>query len=241
MRHGEVRNPEGILYGRMPGFHLSDLGVAMAQTAADDLKARDRRVIAVIASPLQRTQESAAPIAAALGLPIETDARLIEPTNHFEGAVMARALRNPLNWPWLVNPLRPSWGESYRSIQERMLAVLNSALDRAEASTATRSGTDARAADALVDAPGETAVDGAPADSAAADAPTDVVLVSHQLPIWVAHLSIAGERFMHDPRERRCSLSSITTFERHDGQLVEVGYSDPAAVLAADPTDVGAV
>jgi hypothetical protein len=46
---------------------------------------------------------------------------------------------------------------------------------------------------------------------------------------------------MHDPRERRCSLSSITSFERHDGQLVEVAYSDPASALAADSTDVGAV
>jgi hypothetical protein len=61
------------------------------------------------------------------------------------------------------------------------------------------------------------------------------------LPIWIAHLAVAGERFMHDPRERRCSLSSITSFERHDGQLVEVAYSDPASALAADSTDVGAV
>lgn len=229
MRHGEVRNPEGILYGRMPGFHLSELGVTMAQTAADDLKARGRRVVGVIASPLQRTQESAAPIAAVFGLPIETDARLIEPTNHFEGEVMAKALRNPLNWPWLVNPLRPSWGEAYRSIQERMLAVLHAALDRAEASGAAPADVDGPAGDAPADG------------TAAGKAPADVVLVSHQLPIWVAHLSVAGERFMHDPRERRCSLSSITTFERHDGHLVEVGYADPASVLAADSTDVGAV
>ena len=52
---------------------------------------------------------------------------------------------------------------------------------------------------------------------------------------------IAGERFMHDPRERRCSLSSITSFERREGQFVEVGYADPASALAADSTDVGAV
>jgi broad specificity phosphatase PhoE len=211
VRHGEVHNPDGILYGRMPGFHLSDLGRTMAQAAADDLVARARPVVAVIASPLQRTQESAAPIAAAFHQQIQTDARLIEPANHFEGSVMAKALRNPLNWPWIVNPLRPSWGESYRSIEQRMLAAMHDAFDRAET---------AQAHD------GEQA---------------DVVLVSHQLPIWVAHLSLAGERFVHDPRERRCSLSSITTFERRSGQLVEVAYSDPAAALAAAATDVGAV
>ncbi|QDZ16070.1 histidine phosphatase family protein [Humibacter ginsenosidimutans] len=217
VRHGEVHNPDGILYGRMPGFHLSDLGRSMAQAAADDLVARRRPVAAVIASPLQRTQESAAPIAAAFDQQIQTDARLIEPANHFEGKVMSKALRSPANWPWLVNPLRPSWGESYHSIEQRMLAALHDAFDRAESATAQRSSADGDAA------------------------PVDVVLVSHQLPIWVAHLSLAGERFMHDPRERRCSLSSITTFERRSGQLVEVSYSDPAAALAADSTDVGAV
>lgn len=210
VRHGEVHNPDGILYGRMPGFHLSELGRAMAKTAADDLAARGRPVAALVASPLQRTQESAAPIAAMFTREIETDARLIEPSNHFEGTVMSRALRNPVNWPWLVNPFRPSWGEAYRSIEQRMLAALHDAFDRAER-------------------------------VATPEISPDVVLVSHQLPIWVAHLSIAGERFLHDPRERRCSLSSITTFERRGGELIEVGYADPAYTLSADSTDVGAV
>jgi broad specificity phosphatase PhoE len=220
VRHGEVHNPDGILYGRRSGFHLSELGRAMAQTAADDLVARHRPVVAVIASPLQRTQESAAPISSAYDLATQTDARLIEGANHFEGTVMSKALRNPLNWPWLINPLRPSWGESYRSIETRMLAAIHAAFDSAEAA-----------------ASGEAAA--ANSDEEAAGA--DVVLVGHQLPIWIAHLAVAGERFMHDPRERRCSLSSITSFERHDGQLVEVAYSDPASALAADSTDVGAV
>jgi broad specificity phosphatase PhoE len=222
VRHGEVHNPDGILYGRMPGFHLSELGRRMAQAAADDLVARHRPVTAVIASPLQRTQESAAPVAAAFGREIETDARLIEPSNHFEGTVMSHALRNPVNWPWLVNPLRPSWGEAYRSIEQRMLAAVNGAFDRLDARPS-----DARHAGAQ--------------QSDAQDAGGDIALVSHQLPIWVAHLSVAGERFVHDPRDRRCSLSSITSFERRDGQLVEVAYSDPAAALAVDSTDVGAV
>jgi broad specificity phosphatase PhoE len=203
VRHGEVHNPSGVLYGRLPGFHLSELGREFARLAAADLAARKRPMTALAASPLQRAQESAAPISELLGLDIRTEARIIEPTNHFEGTVMSRALRNPLNWPWLALPWRPSWGEAYKSIASRMLAAVNDAFD--------------------------TTVEG------------DAVLVSHQLPIWVTHLAVAGESFMHDPRQRRCNLSSITSFERRDGRLVEVGYTDPAAALSAGATDVGAV
>jgi len=216
VRHGEVHNPDGILYGRLPGFRLSEIGAKMAALAADDLVARDRPITVLTSSPLQRAQESAAPIAAALDLPIGTDARLIEPTNHFEGSVMSRALRSPLNWPWLINPLRPSWGEGYRSIATRMRAAVDAAFDAVELTSDAE-----RARDTA---------DGG-----------DAVLVSHQLPIWVLHLDVTGERFMHDPRGRRCALSSITTFERHDGRIIEVAYSEPAADLLAGASDVGAV
>jgi len=222
VRHGEVHNPEGILYGRLPGFRLSETGVKMAALAAADLADRGRRIAALTSSPLQRTQESAAPIAEAFGLPIGTDARLIEPTNHFEGTVMRRALRNPVNWPWLINPLRPSWGEAYRSIAQRMRAAIDAAFDASSPSTGSGAGAGS-------------------GTGTGEEAGGDVVLVSHQLPIWVAHLDVAGERFMHDPRARRCALSSITTFERHGGRIIEVGYADPAARLQAAARDVGAV
>lgn len=67
----------------------------------------------------------------------------------------------------------------------------------------------------------------------------DVVLVTHQLPIWIMHLHLAGEKLMHDPRKRRCSLSSITTFSLVDGKLTEISYSEPAKNLEA--VDRGAV
>ena len=54
LRHGEVHNPEGILYGRLPGYRLSDRGQAQAQAVADALA--DNDIVAVIASPLQRAQ-----------------------------------------------------------------------------------------------------------------------------------------------------------------------------------------
>ena len=67
----------------------------------------------------------------------------------------------------------------------------------------------------------------------------DAVIVSHQLPIWVAHLHIAGLPARHDPRRRRCALSSVTSFERDGDHWVEVGYAEPAT--AAGSIDVGAV
>ncbi|MGG7506997.1 histidine phosphatase family protein [Plantibacter sp. YIM 135249] len=203
VRHGEVHNPSRVLYGRLPAFRLSELGQRMALAAADDLAARGRPVIALYASPLQRAQESAAPIAERFGLEIIPEDRVIEPFNEFEGKRMSRALRNPVNWPKLRNPSKPSWGEPYASIVNRMNAAVESAW------RATDSG--------------------------------DAVIVSHQLPIWMMHSWVEGLPFRHDPRKRRCALSSITTFERTTDGFREVGYTDPAAFLAAGSTDVGAV
>ena len=72
-----------MLYGRIPGYHLSEVGRLMAKAAADFLAGRDITVLR--SSPLERALETAEPIAAELGLPVEVDDRLIEPWNHFEG------------------------------------------------------------------------------------------------------------------------------------------------------------
>ena len=128
MRHGEVFNPEGILYGRLPGFALSVKGRAQAATVAKTLAGHD--ITYVVASPLQRAQETAAPIAEAHGLDIETDENLIEAGNVFEGlrvSVGDGALRKPRHWPKLRNPFTPSWGEPYLHIAHRMLAAVNKA------------------------------------------------------------------------------------------------------------------
>jgi broad specificity phosphatase PhoE len=69
----------------------------------------------------------------------------------------------------------------------------------------------------------------------------EVVMVSHQSPIWMATRRIAGLRLPHDPRKRRCTLSSITSFERRDGVWAEVGYNEPARELLAESIDLGAV
>ncbi|WP_431944667.1 histidine phosphatase family protein [Actinacidiphila sp. bgisy167] len=132
MRHGEVENPTGVLYGRLPGYHLSDLGRKMADRVAEHLAGRDIRH--VVASPLERAQETAAPIAAVLGLDIATDERLLEADNVFQGKTFGvgdGALKRPANWKHLVNPLRPSWGEPYADQVVRMTAALEAARDAA--------------------------------------------------------------------------------------------------------------
>ena len=202
MRHGEVHNPDHVLYGRLEGFGLSDLGHRMAAAAVTGLAGHP--VTALFASPLQRAQESAAPWSEAFGLDIRTEPRIIEPTNRFEGKRMnLRTLANPRHWHLLRNPRVPTWGEPFADVAARMLAAMSDAREAVDAG--------------------------------------EVVMVSHQLPIWMAHRALAGEPLHHDPRKRRCSLSSITTFAFVDGRFTEVGYQERGAALLADATDLGAV
>ncbi|OLE30766.1 MAG: hypothetical protein AUG44_00420 [Actinobacteria bacterium 13_1_20CM_3_71_11] len=133
VRHGEVDNPKKILYGRLPGYRLSELGVQMAKAAAEWLAGRD--VTYLVASPLERAVQTAGPFAERFGLPVVTDERLLESTNVFEGkrfGVGDGALRYPANWWVLRNPVTPSWGESYRLIADRMYAALADARAAAE-------------------------------------------------------------------------------------------------------------
>jgi broad specificity phosphatase PhoE len=132
LRHGEVHNPERILYGRLPGFGLSELGVRQAERVATYL--HDHDVVHVVSSPLLRAQQTAAPIAALHSLDVVTDEGLIEASNVFEGSRVSvgdGALRDPRSWPKLRNPFRPSWGEPYREIVDRMLAAVHRARRRA--------------------------------------------------------------------------------------------------------------
>lgn len=173
----------------------------MARQAAEFVRGLDRPVVALVASPLQRTRESAEPFTELFGPEPVIDERVIEPTNVFEGRRMVRALLNPWNWRHLRRPAIPSWGEPYNEVIARMNAAMTEAWDAADGG--------------------------------------DVVIVSHQLPIWVTHLAVAGLTTRHDPRDRRCALSSITSFELRDGTWAEVSYAEPAATAGA--VDVGAV
>jgi broad specificity phosphatase PhoE len=131
LRHGEVHNPNHVLYGRLPGYHLSVNGQAMAAAAADYFAGRP--VAAVFASPLERAQETAQPVAGRLGLPITTDERLIESMNVLEGksVSLASLAVNPLNWKYLWNPFTPSWGEPYHEVVARVRLVIDRAREAA--------------------------------------------------------------------------------------------------------------
>ena len=132
LRHGEVHNPDGILYGRLPGFRLSDAGVEMAKKAADWFAGKD--VVHLVCSPLERTRQTAQPLADATGLQVHVDERIIEAGNAFEGRAVAGGagvFRAPRNWWRLRNPLRPSWGEPYVEIAARMIAAVETARDTA--------------------------------------------------------------------------------------------------------------
>jgi broad specificity phosphatase PhoE len=132
LRHGKVENPRGVLYGRLPGYHLSEVGRAMADGIAAHLAGADITYLAC--SPLERARETAAPLAALLGLVPDIDSRLIEAGSEFEGekvSLRGGVLRDPRSWPALRNPLTPSWGEPYLDIAHRMLGALYSAVGAA--------------------------------------------------------------------------------------------------------------
>src|SRR5260370_9105960 len=130
LRHGEVENPAGIIYGRLPGYHLSPNGRSMASAAADFFA--ERAVVALFCSPLERAQETARPVAERLGLDIITDDRLIESWDHFEGLKFGGgdgSLRRPGHWPDLLNPFRPSRGEPYNHAAARSLPLMSTTPD----------------------------------------------------------------------------------------------------------------
>jgi broad specificity phosphatase PhoE len=133
LRHGEVYNPRGILYGRSPGFVLSDRGRAMAERVAERIGHRD--ITHIVSSPLERAQETAAPLAKVRGIVPVLDERVVESTNVFEGrpfTIRNGLVMRPSVWRHLWNPFRPSWGEPYADIAARMWAAVEDARDAAE-------------------------------------------------------------------------------------------------------------
>lgn len=126
IRHGEVHNPDGVLYGLLPGYHLSQTGRLMAGRLGEWFA--NTEIEQLRSSPLDRARETLEPIAAARPqLRVRLDDRLIEAENHLAGQVFGKHLRplfDPRNWPYFVNPLRPSWGEPYEQVASRMMAVI---------------------------------------------------------------------------------------------------------------------
>jgi len=194
MRHGEVHNPEGVLYGRLAGYNLSELGHEMAATVANWLSKNE--IVHLVASPLERAQQTAAPLAAILEVPVHTDDRVIEADNLFEGKTFGvgdGALKRPQNWWMLRNPFKPSWGEPYADIAARMQAAV--------------------------------------ADAREAARGHEALIVSHQLPVWIARRAYEKKSFIHDPRKRQCTLASLTSLTFDGDEFVGFTYSEPAGDL----------
>jgi broad specificity phosphatase PhoE len=198
VRHGEVHNPDRILYGRLPGWHLSVRGRQMAAAVAEDLG--DHDITYVAASPLERAQETVAPILEAVNgnragaqLALTTDEDLLEAGNQLEGLHIKgvrSALWNPKRWPMLTKPSVPSWGEPYPEILDRMWV----AIDRAR-----------RAAEGH-----------------------EAVCVSHQLPVVCVQRDVQGLPLQHNPTNRRCNLASVSSLVFDGDELTDFLYSEPA-------------
>ncbi|MDP9235721.1 MAG: histidine phosphatase family protein [Actinomycetota bacterium] len=191
VRHGQVENPRGIIYGRLPGFHLSEVGTRQAEASATRLAETD--VALVWASPLERAQETARLIALWHAIDVVTDERLTESRTTLEGAAqnLTSFLRSPRSWISFRNPLSPSWGESFAEIRTRMVQSIHDAVEAAGG--------------------------------------RDVVLVSHQTPVLVARLALAGRRVPPWLAFTPCETGSITSLELLGGRLLSAAYFAPPA------------
>lgn len=202
VRHGEVHNPEKVLYGRLPAFQLSERGRRQAEVTAKFLQGRD--VAAIISSPLERAVQTANPIAEWYGLPVETDHRLIESSSVFQGRRVGQGpeiLKHPYIWKHIANPFRPSWGEAYVTVAARAVAAVQDARDAY---------------------PGR-----------------EVVLVTHQLPVWMARRALEGRRLWHRPDRRQCALASVTSMIYEGAELGWIEYVEPNGPASAKYGSVG--
>ncbi len=195
-RHGQVQNPDHVLYGRLPGFGLSALGRRMADRLGE--RFADVDLAALRVSPLQRAQETIAPVAANHpDVEVVVDERIIEAANVLQGRSFGRfneRLLLPRNLVHLRNPLRPSWGEPYTQVVARMRPAI------ADLAASVPTGSQA-------------------------------LMVSHQLPIYLARLDAEGRPLRHLPQNRECRLASVTSFHFLEGRVVKVDYTEPCADL----------
>jgi len=126
VRHGQTPTTGKLLPGRAGGLHLSDAGRSQAQAVAERLAVLPK-VDAVYASPLERTRETAAPIAKARGLRTRTERGLIDAdVGAWTGWELKRAAKRP---EWKTVQQHPSGfrfpgGESFPEMQARVLSAL---------------------------------------------------------------------------------------------------------------------
>ena len=127
VRHGRTPTTGKVLPGRAKGLHLSDDGIAEAKRVAERI-AEMKKVAAIYASPLERTRETAAPIAKALGLNVVTHKGLLEcDFGDWTGASLSALMKKK---EWTTVQRAPSAfrfpnGESFTEMQTRMVSTLD--------------------------------------------------------------------------------------------------------------------
>lgn len=201
LRHGEVYNPNHVIYERLDNFHLSKRGLMMADQVALFVKSHPdlSKISKIYCSPLDRTLETAAPVANELGLKIVKDDRLLE-SKHFlagknpkvEIPKLLKSLRLLSVLKLIINPSKPSWGEPYADVASRMKSIINEVVQKNQGK--------------------------------------HILLVSHQNPIWISRLFFEEKQLRHNPQKRVCDLASITSlaFTKDSNQLYKVMYRVPA-------------
>lgn len=187
VRHGEVFNPQDVIYERLEGFSLSERGLKMAEniaqfiTKSSDFENSDfKDVKAIYSSPLKRTQQTIKPFAKLINLPVVLDERLIESSHSLAGKNIKSELKRMLKkfelikiWKLIKNPTLPSWGEPYVDISERMMSFVKEMKNKHK---------------------GET-----------------IIVCSHQNPIWTVRQTCEERKLWHNPKRRVCELGSITS------------------------------
>lgn len=207
VRHGEVNNPGKVVYERLPGFPLSDVGRVQAKRLASFLATRPEavRASAFFSSPLDRTMETAGYVLEAVNhqrakenltpLSIVTDERLLEARNRYKGQRLghgeASLFRNG-NLLRFLDLRTPGWGEPYDSIAARMADF---AFEKAD-----------------------EFVGGS------------VIVVSHESPIWTLRHYLETGRAATNVLTRKTALASVTALSLEAGahRLVGVCYKDPS-------------
>ena len=132
VRHGQTPTTGKLLPGRAPGLHLADTGLEQARRAAERLGVL-ARIDAVYASPLERTRETAAPIAAARNLKVQIDKGLLEcDFGQWTGAELKQLMKLP---EWNTVQRAPSTftfpgGESFTAMQSRIVGAIDRLRER---------------------------------------------------------------------------------------------------------------
>ncbi|MCB1026503.1 MAG: MSMEG_4193 family putative phosphomutase [Microthrixaceae bacterium] len=134
VRHGLTEQTGSILYGRAPDNHLSEAGRAQADAVAERISTLGDRVRFVVSSDIERTRETAAPIAEALGVGVEHDDGLLEADFGDWTGRPLKELRSTPEWPSVQqhpSTFRFPGGESFVEMQHRMVSTVQRWAERA--------------------------------------------------------------------------------------------------------------